>query len=75
MDTLTPLPKAGALGRTVCAARRDTKTPAVGCRNWKIGPPSIHREASGCRSGIRRDCRLVKPPYSRMTAYNINTGR
>jgi len=41
--------------------------------NGKVGPPSIHPARPAPPNGPQ-GLPLVKPPYSRMTAYNLNTG-
>jgi len=70
MMTLTPLPK--GLERWPTVAPLDG-TPLPYVPNGKIGPPSIHPAHPPAPVGPQ-GLPLVKPPYSRMTAYNMNTG-
>jgi quinoprotein glucose dehydrogenase len=70
MITLTPLPKGMAHWPTV-APLDGTPLPYV--PNGKVGPPSIHPAHPQPPTGPQ-GLPLVKPPYSRMTAYNLNTG-
>jgi len=70
MMTLTPLPSGLARWPTV-APLDGTPLPYV--PNGKIGPPSIHPARPAPPTGPQ-GLPLAKPPYSRMTAYNLNTG-
>jgi quinoprotein glucose dehydrogenase len=70
MITLTPLPKGMTHWPTV-APLDGTPLPYV--PNGKVGPPSIHPAHPQPPTGPQ-GLPLVKPPYSRMTAYNLNTG-
>ncbi len=70
MMTLTPLPQGLARWPTV-APLDGTPLPYV--PNGKIGPPSIHPARPAPPTGPQ-GLPLVKPPYSRITAYNMNTG-
>jgi len=70
MMTLTPLPPGLARWPTV-APLDGTPLPYV--PNGKIGPPSIHPARPQPPTGPQ-GLPLSKPPYSRMTAYNLNTG-
>jgi quinoprotein glucose dehydrogenase len=70
MMTLTPLPK--GLQRWPTVAPLDG-TPLPYVPNGKIGPPSVHPAHPPPPTGPQ-GLPLVKPPYSRMTAYNMNTG-
>ena len=70
MMTLTPLPK--GLTRWPTVAPLDG-TPLPYVPNGKIGPPSIHPAHPPNPTGPQ-GLPLVKPPYSRMTAYDMNTG-
>lgn len=70
MVTLTPLP-AGMENWPSVAGVRGTPLPYV--PQGKIGPPSIHPDHPEPPIGPQ-ELPLVKPPYTRMTAYNMNTG-
>ena len=70
MTTLTPLPPGLTKWPTV-APLDGTPLPYV--PNGKIGPPSVHPARPAPPTGPQ-GLPLVKPPYSRMTAYNLNTG-
>ncbi len=70
MMTLTPLP--AGLARWPTVAPLDG-TPLPYVPNGKVGPPSIHPARPAPPTGPQ-GLPLVKPPYSRMTAYNMNTG-
>ena len=70
MMTLTPLPEGMARWPTV-APLDGTPLPYV--PNGKIGQPSVHPASPPPPAGPQ-GLPLVKPPYSRMTAYNLNTG-
>jgi quinoprotein glucose dehydrogenase len=70
MMTLTPLPPGLKAWPTV-APLDGTPLPYV--PSGKIGPPSIHPARPQPPMGPQ-GLPLVKPPYSRMTAYNLNTG-
>ena len=70
MMTLTPLP-AGLTKWPSVTPLDGTPLPYV--PNGKIGPPSIHPARPAPPTGPQ-GLPLVKPPYSRMTAYNLNTG-
>jgi quinoprotein glucose dehydrogenase len=70
MMTLTPLPQ--GLERWPTAAPLDG-TPLPYVPNGKVGPPSNHPARPPMPNGPQ-GLPLVKPPYSRMTAYNLNTG-
>jgi len=70
MQTLTPLPEGMSRWPTV-APLAGTPLPYV--PNGKIGPPSIHPAHPEPPDGPQ-GLPLVKPPYTRMTAYNLNTG-
>ncbi len=70
MMTLTPLPE-GLTTWPTAAPLEGTPLPYV--PNGKIGPPSVHPARPAQPTGPQ-GLPLVKPPYSRMTAYNMNTG-
>ena len=70
MPTLTPLPKQLSAWPTL-EPLEGTPLPYV--PQGKIGPASIHPDHPPPPSGPL-GLPLVKPPYSRMTAYNLNTG-
>jgi len=70
MMTLTPLP-AGLTRWPTVAPLDGTPLPYV--PNGKIGPPSVHPAHPQPPVGPQ-GLPLVKPPYSRMTAYDMNTG-
>jgi quinoprotein glucose dehydrogenase len=70
MMTLTPLP-AGLSNWPSVAGVRGTPLPYV--PQGKIGPPSMHPDHPDPPVGPQ-GLPLVKPPYTRMTAYNMNTG-
>ena len=70
MMTLTPLPEGWRAGRP---SRRSTARRLPYVPNGKIGPPSIHPANPPPPAGPQ-GLPLVKPPYSRMTAYDMNTG-
>ena len=67
---LTPLPK--NLERWPTAAPL-AGTPLPYVPNGKIGEPSVHPAHPVPPNGPR-GLPLLKPPYTRMTAYNLNTG-
>ncbi len=70
MLTLTPLPP-GAEAWPSVAGVRGTPLPYV--PNGKIGEPSVHPDRPEPPLGPQ-GLPLVKPPYTRLTAYNLNTG-
>ena len=70
MMVLTPLP-AGMTEWPTVAGVRGTPLPYV--PQGKIGPPSIHPAHPEPPLGPQ-GLPLVKPPYTRLTAYNLNTG-
>jgi quinoprotein glucose dehydrogenase len=70
MMTLTPLPEGMARWPTV-APLDGTPLPYV--PNGKIGKPSVHPANPPPPAGPQ-GLPLVKPPYSRMTAYDLNAG-
>ena len=70
MMTLTPLPGDRKTWPSVVPIEG---TPLPYVPNGKIGPPSVHPSKPAPPTGPQ-GLPLVKPPYSRMTAYNLNTG-
>jgi len=70
ITTLTPLP--GELGRWPTVAPLDG-TPPPFVPQGKIGAASIHPDHPASPVGPE-GLPLQKPPYSRITAYNLNTG-
>jgi quinoprotein glucose dehydrogenase len=70
MMTLTPLPDGRSMWPSVTPIE-GTALPFV--PNGKIGPPSVHPARPAPPTGPQ-GLPLVKPPYSRMTAYNLHTG-
>jgi quinoprotein glucose dehydrogenase len=70
MMTLTPLPGGQRAWPSVVPI---DGTPLPYVPNGKIGPPSVHPARPEPPVGPQ-GLPLLKPPYSRMTAYNLNTG-
>lgn len=70
MMTLTPLPEGRKAWPSVMPI---DGTPLPYVPNGKIGPPSVHPARPAPPAGPQ-GLPLLKPPYSRMTAYNLNTG-
>jgi quinoprotein glucose dehydrogenase len=70
MMTLTPLP---GDRQAWPSASPIEGTPLPYVPNGKIGPPSVHPAKPAPPTGPQ-GLPLIKPPYSRLTAYNLNTG-
>jgi quinoprotein glucose dehydrogenase len=70
MMTLTPLPGDRTAWPSVAPI---AGTPLPFVPNGKIGPPSVHPAKPAPPIGPQ-GLPLLKPPYSRMTAYDLNTG-
>jgi hypothetical protein len=70
VTTLTPLPKDAAQWPTVAPLEGTTLAYVP---QGKIGAPSVHPDHPPSPAGPN-GLSLAKPPYSRMTAYNLNTG-
>jgi quinoprotein glucose dehydrogenase len=70
VTTLTPLPKDMSQWQTVAPLEG---TPLAYVPQGKIGKASIHPDNPPSPAGPN-GLSLAKPPYSRMTAYNLNTG-
>jgi quinoprotein glucose dehydrogenase len=70
VTTLTALPK--DLARWPTVAPLDG-TPVAYAPQGKIGAPSVHPDKPPSPAGPD-GLSLAKPPYSRLTAYNLNTG-
>lgn len=70
MMTLTPLPAGMAQWPTGAPLEG---TPVPYAPQGKIGQASIHPDRPPAPNGPQ-GLPLIKPPYSRLTAYNLNTG-
>lgn len=67
------VPSRTGLTRTLLVEGQPSFTDLKYVPNGKLGPQSIHPAQPPPPSGPQ-GLPLIKPPYSRMTAYNLNTG-